>query len=140
MFKQSLAKLRQEINQELKGKHPTFENLKSMVYLARVIKETLRMYLPIPFNGRVAVRDTVLPHGGGPDGNAPTYIQKGQQVAYLVFSTHRREDFWGSDAHKSKPERWKTALPTFEYLPFNAGPRICPDKPSSDGRHESLIN
>lgn len=39
---------------------------------------------------------------------------------------HRREDLWGADAHVFRPERWETMRPTFEYLPFNAGPRICP--------------
>ncbi|KND87602.1 Cytochrome P450 [Tolypocladium ophioglossoides CBS 100239] len=123
------AKLRREIDETLEGgRHPTFEDLKSMVYLGRVVKETLRMYPPIPFNGRVAVRDTVLPRGGGPDGAAPIYVQKGQQVAYAVFSMHRREELWGSDANEFHPERWETARPRFEYLPFNAGPRICPGK------------
>ncbi|KAH6876755.1 cytochrome P450 CYP584G1 [Thelonectria olida] len=121
------AKLRREVNETLEdGRHPTFKDLKSMVYLSRVVRETLRMYPPIPFNGRVAVRNTVLPRGGGPDGAAPIYVQKGQQVAYAVFSMHRRADLWGSDANEFRPERWETARPKFEYLPFSAGPRICP--------------
>lgn len=115
------SKLRREVDETLRGKRPTFEDLKSMVYLNRVIKETLRMYPPIPFNGRVAVRDTVLPRGGGSDGSAPIFIQKGQQVAYLVFSMHRREDIWGKDSQNFDPERWEAARPTFSIYPSAQG-------------------
>jgi len=45
---------------------------------------------------------------------------------------HRRKDLWGSDAEEFDPDRWlddrlKTYLLTnsFQFLPFNAGPRIC---------------
>lgn len=38
---------------------------------------------------------------------------------------HRREDIYGSDANEFRPERWQDLKVTFQYLPFNAGPRIC---------------
>ncbi|KAI6777585.1 Cytochrome P450 [Emericellopsis cladophorae] len=127
------AKLRREIDETLRGRQPTYEDIKSMVYLGRIVRETLRMYPPIPFNGRVAVCDTVLPRGGGPDGKAPIYVQKGRQIAYSVFPMHRRADLWGSDADEFQPDRWETARPRFAYLPFSAGPRICP------GQHFATI-
>ncbi|KAK2616900.1 hypothetical protein QQS21_000278 [Conoideocrella luteorostrata] len=121
------AKLRQEVQDQLNGRLPTFEDLKHMTWLNRIIKETLRMYPPVPLNTRVAKRDTVLPRGGGKDGMSPIFIRAGQLIVYQVFSMHRREDIWGSDAHQFCPERWEKARPTFEYLPFNAGQRICPE-------------
>lgn len=39
---------------------------------------------------------------------------------------HRREEFFGSDAHEFRPERWESLRPGWEFLPFNGGPRICP--------------
>ena len=32
---------------------------------------------------------------------------------------------WGDDAKQFVPERWEKIRPGFNYLPFNAGPRIC---------------
>lgn len=105
---------------------PTFDGLKSLVFLGYFIKECLRMYPPIPLNQRMAKNDTVLPMGGGTDGTSPIFIAKGQMVVYQVYSMHRREDLWGADAGAFRPERWETSRATFEYLPFNTGPRICP--------------
>ncbi|RMD44523.1 hypothetical protein DV735_g510, partial [Chaetothyriales sp. CBS 134920] len=117
-------KLRSEIGR-LNGSLPVLEDMKEMRYLNTFLKEVLRLYPPIPLNSRFAQNDTVLPRGGGKDGRAPIFIPKGQLVVYQVYSMHRREDLWGPDAHLFQPERWETMRPRFEYLPFNAGPRIC---------------
>ncbi|RYP15355.1 hypothetical protein DL765_005746 [Monosporascus sp. GIB2] len=93
------ARLRDEIENTLaRGRTPTYDDLKNMTYLKWFINETLRLYPPIPFNIRVANKDTVLPVGGGPDESAPIFIPRGTEVAYQVFSTHRRRDLWGDDA------------------------------------------
>ena len=84
----------------------TFEKLKSCRYLQHCLNETLRLCPPIPVNARVAVRDTMLPHGGGPDRMAPIYINKGEVVVYSVECMHRRKDLWGDDAEEFKPGRW----------------------------------
>ena len=67
----------------------------------------------------------MLPRGGGPDGKAPIVIAKGTVVDYHLYSMHRREDFFGSDATEFKPERWEDLKPGWNFLPFNAGPRGC---------------
>lgn len=79
----------------------------------------------VPFNNRCAIRDTVLPAGGGPDGKSPLFIKAGQIVFYTVFALHRRKDIYGEDADEFRPERWETLRPVWEYLPFNGGRRIC---------------
>lgn len=38
---------------------------------------------------------------------------------------HRRRDYYGDDAELFRPERWEHLRPSWEYLPFNGGPRIC---------------
>jgi cytochrome P450 len=38
---------------------------------------------------------------------------------------HSDSDFWGPDADRFIPERWEGRKFGFNYLPFNAGPRIC---------------
>lgn len=74
----------------------------------------------------MANKDTVLPVGGGPDGNSPLFVAKNNVVMYSVFAMHRREELFGPDALEFRPERWESLRPGWEYLPFNGGPRICP--------------
>jgi cytochrome P450 len=85
----------------------------------------LRVHPVVPGNGRFAIKDTVLPRGGGPDGQQPLFVPKGTMVGYSVFTMHRRKDIYGPDAEEYRPERWETLRPGWEYLPFNGGPRIC---------------
>lgn len=105
----------------------SFESLKKCTYLKWVINETLRLYPSVPINYRVALKDTTLPHGSGPDGKSPVFIRKGTVIGYLISATHRNPDYYGKDADEFKPERWgdKDLKPGWAYLPFNGGPRIC---------------
>ncbi|CAG7995913.1 unnamed protein product [Penicillium salamii] len=105
------------------------QDINRMAYLAKVLKETLRLYPSVPVNTRTARRTTFLPTGGGPDGTSPVLIRKGENVAFCVYSMHRRKDLYGEDAEEFRPERWDEDLPeytkTWGYLPFSGGPRIC---------------
>jgi len=85
----------------------------------------LRLHPVVPANSRLAIRDTVLPTGGGPSQNAPLFVPKGTIVVYIPYIMHRRTDFFGPDAETFRPERWEQLRPGWEYLPFNGGPRIC---------------
>ncbi len=103
----------------------TFARLKACEYLQWCNNETQRLYPVVPFNARQAVRDTTLPRGGGPDGAAPIYVPRGTVVGYSVHVMHHRTDLWGADADEFRPERWQGLKHTWNYLPFNGGPRIC---------------
>lgn len=118
------AKLRAEVEQ-LHGEHPDYAQIKDMKYLRWVLNEALRLRPVVPGNARIAVRDTVIPVGGGPDGKSPAFVPAGMLVAYYPWSFQRRKDFFGEDADEFKPERWEKLRPGWEYLPFNGGPRIC---------------
>lgn len=118
------------------AKEITFENLKGCSHLQHVLQETLRLYPPIPVNARQALRDTVLPTGGGPDRLQPIAVPRGTTVTYSVYVMQRRADLWGEDAAEWKPDRWEGMKGGFHFLPFNAGPRHCPGrKCSSTERH-----
>lgn len=129
-----LQRLREEVENALGGtKEPSRTQLKNMLYLQNTLKEVLRLYPSVPVNSRTAVRDTILPVGGGPDLRSPVFVPKGAAVAYSVYSMHRRPDFYGLDAELFRPERWQEDMPMnkdsinakWGYLPFNGGPRIC---------------
>lgn len=126
------SKLQSEIA-TLDGEVPTFEQLKNLKFLKALLNESLRLHPVVPQNSREAFEDTILPLGGGPDGSAPLFIKKGQLVAWSVYCMHRRKDLYGEDAEEFRPERWiddpvtgqKGLRPSWEYLPFNGGARIC---------------
>lgn len=106
----------------------TFESLKKLEYLKWVLHETLRLYPSVPINSRLATKDTTLPRGGGPNGQDPVFVPKGEVVAYSVFVTHRNPAIYGKDANTFRPERWGEARLKkvgWGFLPFNGGPRIC---------------
>lgn len=91
------AKLREDVDL-LGGEPPTWEQLKELKYLKAILNEALRLYPVVPVNNRQAVEDTTLPLGGGPDGSAPIFIPKGQNVSWSVYAMHRRKDYFGEDA------------------------------------------
>lgn len=107
---------------------PSQTQLKKIMYLNAIIKQSMRLYPPVPVNARIATRATTLPVGGGPDGLSPILVQKGEVVSYSAYAMHRRKDIYGNDALDFKPERWEGgALENvgYGYLPFDAGPRNC---------------
>lgn len=105
--------------------------IRRMMFLQHVLSETLRLYPSVPMNLRFANKTTVMPRGGGPDGNSPVLIRKGMSLTYSPYHMHRRKDLWGDDALEFKPERWADPNLTeakwikWAYLPFNGGPRLC---------------
>ncbi|KUJ21588.1 cytochrome P450 alkane hydroxylase-like protein [Mollisia scopiformis] len=119
-------KLRAEVLTMTASRPLTFELLKSMNYLRYVFNESLRLHPTAPIIRRICHQDTILPHGGGPNGQSPILVRKGENVVLNLYTLHRDKDIWGEDANEFRPERWETARPTWEYLPFSGGPRICP--------------
>ncbi|KAL8868804.1 MAG: hypothetical protein Q9174_004739 [Haloplaca sp. 1 TL-2023] len=114
-----------EIGTESTAKNVTVSKLRSCHHLQSCINEALRLGSPVPNTTRAAARDTTLPRGGGPEGNDPIFIAKGNLVMLNFFNLHHREDIWGKDAEEFKPERWEKHTPGWEFNPFGGGPRSC---------------
>lgn len=82
-------------------------------------------------NVRFANKATVLPRGGGADGEAPFLLPKGSGIGWSAYHMHRLESIYGPDARTYRPERWED-IELYRsnvgsgFLDFNAGPRTCP--------------
>lgn len=90
--------------------------------------EALRLYPPVPLNNRTALRSTILPTGGGPDGTSPMLVRKGELVVFSSYVNSRVKSIYGEDAHLFRPERWESAYSSqvgWAYFPFSRGPRQC---------------
>ena len=81
---------------------------------------------------RLALKDTTLPRGGGPDGLSPVKVLKDTPIAYSTLVMQRRADLYPppsatfAPVEVFLPDRWAAWQPKpWQYIPFNGGPRIC---------------
>lgn len=115
---------------------PGEAQLSQMHYLDAIIYETLRLFPPVPINGRTCSESTTLPFGGGIEGEEPTFIPRGTLICFSTYGTHRSRKHWGEDAGIFKPDRWlgddgtvtenlKVRTRDWTFHAFIGGPRKC---------------
>ena len=98
------------------GSPPTNEQLPQLLFLERVIKESMRILPPVPYTIRSATADVEM---GG------YKVPKNSRVLCSHFLTHHQPDLY-PEPEKFLPDRWLTIDPSpYEYMPFSAGPRAC---------------
>jgi cytochrome P450 len=114
------ARLAAELDDVLTGERPTIAHIPRLRYTEWVVKETMRLYPPVPSVAREALADCEI---GG------YHVPKGAQIALLQWVTHRDPRWFGEDAAEFRPERWDNDLgrriPRCAYFPFADGPRVC---------------
>jgi cytochrome P450 len=109
-----------EVDAVLGGRIPTFADLPKLEYLGQLIKETLRLYPPIPgMFMRRAVTDVQI---------GPWLLPKGSLANILPYLT-QRDSRWFPDPLRFDPERFNESnarkIPRGAYFPFGIGPRVC---------------
>ena len=113
------ARLHAEVDAVLGEAPAVFEDFKKLPFTRAIIEETLRLYPPVPFQGRQVTEDGRL---GG------KHIKKGDTLILNAWIMHRHRKLW-SDPDAFVPDRFLPgggAPPSrYAYVPFSIGQRIC---------------
>jgi cytochrome P450 len=109
------ADLQDELDQMI-DLNPTVEQIENLHFLDAVVKESLRLFPPAPFNGRILSRDTQV---------GAYLLPAGTEIMHSIYWTHRVPEVFDRP-NCFDPYRWEQITPSvFEYNPFSAGPRMC---------------
>lgn len=114
------TKVRDEIKLAIRSKRAEgdfserlgYDDIMSLPWLDSVIKETLRLYPPVPFVRRTAIKERTIPYSqtnaSDSDGERTAYvtIPVGTTLFIGIAGSNRLESVWGADAKEWKPERW----------------------------------
>lgn len=112
-------KLWAELDHVLHSRSPTLQDLTTLPYTERIVKEAMRLYPPVWAITRSAIKDCEI---GGFRVPAKSSVIMSQWVMH-------RDPRYYDEPERFFPDRWleeryKTA-PRFSYFPFGGGPRVC---------------
>lgn len=111
--------LKDEIAQVTSGGLVVAEHIDRLALTQQVIKESMRLYPPVPMTSRQPITDLVL---------GSHAIKAGTQIVIPIYAIHRHQKRWQSpnafDPTRFAPEN-EAKISRYQYMPFGAGPRIC---------------
>jgi cytochrome P450 len=113
------ARLTEEVDQVLRSRVPTSEDLFQLSYMRMVIDEAMRLYPPVSLVVRQSEKAEAV--GGVP-------VPQGALVILSAYTTHRHPRFW-EDPERFDPERFhpdrSRGRHRFAYFPFLGGRHQC---------------
>jgi cytochrome P450 len=108
-----------EIARVTGGRAVRGEDIEKLVLTQQVLKESMRLYPPVPMMSRQAVTDIRL---------GDRIIAKDTSVLMSIYAIQRHSKRW-ERPHEFDPTRFapsrEASIPRYQYMPFGAGPRIC---------------
>jgi cytochrome P450 len=109
-----------ELDRVLGGRPPSADDLPKLVYLRRLVDETMRLYPPLPLTLRSAAADDTV---------CGRRVPRGSVMAVMPWVVHRHRRLW-ADPERFDPDRFRperaAERPRYSFIPFGVGPHVCP--------------
>jgi cytochrome P450 len=113
------ARMLDEIQQVVPSGPVAGEHMDRLVTVQRVLKESLRLFPPLPVMSRYAAEDVEL---GG------EHIRAGTLIGLPIYAIHRHRNLW-EHPDRFDPSRFAPGrdhgYSRYQFMPFGVGPRIC---------------
>jgi cytochrome P450 / NADPH-cytochrome P450 reductase len=117
------AKLLEEID-SITGGDPDYDlqydDLMALTYTTQVIKETMRIYPPMPVTIRRSLKDGML---------GRYRVRRGDIILVGTLAAQRDPRYWGSEPDRFDPEQFAMekvmSRPRHAFIPFSIGKRQC---------------
>lgn len=114
-----LRKLREEVSRVAGDDPISFEQICALGYTRNVFREVLRLYPPVSFITRIALKDDVI---------GEHKITPGSLMLISPWLLHRHRKYWRRP-EVFRPERFTPGRMSKDavqaYMPFGLGPRVC---------------
>ena len=108
-----------EVREVTGGAPLTAQGVERLQLTQQVLKESMRLYPPVPIMSRQAVAATTL---------EGLRVEPGTSVLMPIYAIHRHTRRWERpdefDPTRFDPGR-EDEIPRYQYMPFGAGPRVC---------------
>ena len=112
-------KLVREIRDVTGGAPLEAPHVERLALVQQVLKESMRLYPPVPIMSRQAVAPTTL---------EKLEVEAGMSILMPIYAIHRHARRWTQpdafDPTRFAPEN-EPRIARYQYMPFGAGPRVC---------------
>ncbi|HWY52748.1 MAG TPA: cytochrome P450 [Chthoniobacterales bacterium] len=110
-------RLAEEIDEAVAGAPPSMDKIGELPLLDGVLKESMRLFPPIPIGFRRSLSETNL---------GDIRVPPGLRVLASAYLINRNPEIY-RDPSRFHPERWLDLQPSpYDYTVFGAGGRMCP--------------
>ena len=114
-----MERVRSEVRDVTRDAPVDASHIERLQRTQQVLKESMRLYPPVPMMSRQAIAPAALE---GLD------VEPGMSVIMPIYAIHRHRKRWERadefDPMRFAPDR-ESAIPRYHYMPFGAGPRVC---------------